>query len=150
MKNNLEKNEYLVKFADYLDHNSSEKEASYIDKLIVFINRDNIERNIMLKKKSSFQKVLVKIADSCDSCGSHEQADMIDSIMQKIHKMPESYMAKKQIARIHESAAELYHLIEEGEVLPDWVESKIAQIESTISSVYKYMRYEKKTYEIQR
>ena len=59
-------------------------------------------------------------------------------------------MAKKQIARIHEAAKDLFYMIEEGEVLPDWVESKIAQIESMLSSVYKYMKYEKHQYEVQR
>lgn len=139
-------NSYLVKFADYLDKNNCKKEADYVDKLIVFLNKESAEKSILMAKKAKFINSLVKLADKCDICESNYCADGLDRTITMVGKMPESYMAKPQLAKIQELAQELFMNIEDGEVLEDWQESKIAQIVSMISAIYDHIKYEKGGY----
>ena len=69
---------YLLKFADFLDQKECKKEADYIDKLILFINKKEAEKRILLSKKSSFINNLIKLADKCDVCSSSHCADGLD------------------------------------------------------------------------
>lgn len=137
---------YLVKFADFLDKNSCKKEADYIDKLLVFLNKESAEKQILLAKKAKFMQSLVKLADKCDVCNSNYCADGLDESMMMVHEMPESYMARPQLAKIHELSEELLMNISDGEPLEDWQESKIAQIVSMLSAVYDHIKYEKGGY----
>jgi len=52
-----------------------------------------------------------------------------------------SYMAKKQLAKISQYAAELYDMINDNEQIEDWKESHIAQIADDIEEVYGSMRF---------
>ena len=99
--------EYLLKFADFLDEKNAKKEADYIDKLILFINK-NAEKNILLTKKSNFINNLVKLADKCDICNSRHCADGLDEDYIQVGHMPESYMAKPQLAKINQLSEELF------------------------------------------
>ena len=52
-----------------------------------------------------------------------------------------SYMAKQQLFTIGTLAFKMWELMEEGEQLEDWMESKIAQTELNITSVVKSYMY---------
>lgn len=53
-----------------------------------------------------------------------------------------SYMAKQQLFIIATLAYEMWQNLEEGTQLEDWMESKIAQSEQSITSVVKAFFYE--------
>jgi hypothetical protein len=52
-----------------------------------------------------------------------------------------SYMAKQQLFTIGTLAFKMWELMEDGEQLEDWMESKIAQTELNITSVVKSFMY---------
>lgn len=53
-----------------------------------------------------------------------------------------SYMAKQQLFTIATLAYKMWENMEDGEQLEDWMESKIAQSESSIISVVKSFMYD--------
>lgn len=53
-----------------------------------------------------------------------------------------SYMAKQQLFTIATLAYKMWEMMDKGEVLEDWMESKIAQSEQSITSVVKAYLYE--------
>jgi len=53
-----------------------------------------------------------------------------------------SYMAKQQLFTIATLAYKMWEMMEEGEELEDWMESKIAQSEQMVSSVVKSYLYD--------
>jgi hypothetical protein len=53
-----------------------------------------------------------------------------------------SYMAKQQLFMIATLAHKMWEMMEDGEQLEDWMESKIAQSESSILSVVKSYMYD--------
>ena len=53
-----------------------------------------------------------------------------------------SYMAKQQLFTIATLAYKMWEIMEEGEQLEDWMESKIAQCDSSITSVVKAYMYD--------
>ena len=53
-----------------------------------------------------------------------------------------SYMAKQQLFTIATLAYKMWEIMEEGEQLEDWMESKIAQSEQSIVSVVKAYMYD--------
>lgn len=53
-----------------------------------------------------------------------------------------SYMAKQQLFTIATLAKTMWEKMEEGDQLDDWMESKIAQAEQSISSVVKSFMYD--------
>lgn len=53
-----------------------------------------------------------------------------------------SYMAKQQLFTIATMAYKMWEMMEDGQQLEDWMESKIAQSESSIISVVKSFMYE--------
>lgn len=56
-----------------------------------------------------------------------------------------SYMAKQQLFTIAVMAYKMWQQMEDGEQLDDWMESKIAQSEQSISSVVKSYLYDELT-----
>ena len=58
-------------------------------------------------------------------------------------------MAKPQLAKINQLSEELFENIQDGEPLDDWMESKIAQIVSMLSSIYDHVKYDKGGFDIQ-
>jgi hypothetical protein len=73
------------------------------------------------------EKQLKRIIDSKVVSESHEEG---------------SYMAKQQLFTIATLAYKMWEMMEEGEQLDDWMETKIAQSESSILSVVKSYMYE--------
>jgi hypothetical protein len=55
----------------------------------------------------------------------------------------EGYMTKGQLYKIGEAALKLHDMIEDGENLPEWMQSKIAQAEQMIQSAYNAFKYDK-------
>jgi len=55
----------------------------------------------------------------------------------------EGYMSKSQLYKIGEAALKLHDMIEDGENLPEWMQSKIAQAEQMIQSAYNAFKYDK-------
>ena len=56
----------------------------------------------------------------------------------------EGYMTKSQLYKIGEYALELHDMIQDGENLPEWMQSKVAQMEKDIGSVKHALEYDKK------
>ena len=121
---------------------------------------------------------LVKIANKLDMLEMYDEADTLDGVITHVYnnlgdfsnldktnispdeafsaghsvseiKHKSSYMAKQQLAEIHELSSKLYFLIEDGEQIDDWQESYIAEIASKLDDVYKKMKYHKGEYGIQ-
>jgi len=55
----------------------------------------------------------------------------------------EGYMTKSQLFKIGEYALKLHDMIEDGENLPEWMQSKVAQMDQMIGSVYHALKYDK-------
>jgi hypothetical protein len=53
-----------------------------------------------------------------------------------------SYMAKQQLFTIATLAYKMWEMMEEGDELEDWMETKIAQSEQSITSVVKSFMYD--------
>ena len=53
-----------------------------------------------------------------------------------------SYMAKQQLFMIATLAHKMWEHLEDGEQLDDWMESKIAQSEESVTSVVKAFMYD--------
>ncbi len=56
-----------------------------------------------------------------------------------------SYMAKQQLFTIATMAQKMWEQLEEGEQLDDWMETKIAQADQSITSVVKAYFYDEIT-----
>ncbi len=59
-----------------------------------------------------------------------------------------NYMAKQQLFTIGTLALQMWEILEEDEQLDDWMESKIAQCESSITAVAKSYFYDEVTDEM--
>jgi len=75
--------------------------------------------------------------------------EQLQSLVNKIKPIQESkdgsYMAKQQLFTIATMAHEMWQALEEGEQLDDWMESKIAQAEQSVTSVVKAFFYDEIT-----
>ena len=60
----------------------------------------------------------------------------------KENKEQGSYMAKQQLFTIATLAYKMWELMEEGEQLEDWMESKIAQSDQMVTAVVKSYMYD--------
>lgn len=56
----------------------------------------------------------------------------------------EGYMTKSQLYKIGQYALELHDMINDGDNLPEWMQSKVAQMEKDIGSVKHAIEYDKK------
>ena len=56
-----------------------------------------------------------------------------------------SYMAKQQLFTMATLAYKMWEMMEEGEQLEDWMESKIAQAEQSVVAVVKAYMYDEVT-----
>ena len=61
-----------------------------------------------------------------------------------------SYMAKQQLFTIATLAYKMWEIMEEGEQLEDWMESKIAQADQMVTSVVKSYMYDELTDDIKK
>jgi hypothetical protein len=54
----------------------------------------------------------------------------------------EGYMTKSQLFKIGEYALKLHDMINDGDNLPEWMQSKVSQMEKDIGSVYHALEYD--------
>jgi len=77
---------------------------------------------------------------------SEEQLQRLVNKIKPINESKDgSYMAKQQLFTIATMAYKMWEALEEGEKLDDWMESKIAQSEQSITSVVKAFFYDEIT-----
>ena len=55
----------------------------------------------------------------------------------------EGYMTKSQLYKIGEYSLKLHDMIQDGENLPEWMQTKVAQMEKDVGSVYHALKYDK-------
>ncbi len=72
---------------------------------------------------------------------TEEQLERMVKILKENHEGG-SYMAKQQLFTLATLAYKMWEIMEEGEQLEDWMETKIAQAEMSISSVVKSYMYD--------
>jgi len=72
---------------------------------------------------------------------SEEQLEILMKNLTEEHKQG-SYMAKQQLFTIATLAHQMWQIMDEGDQLEDWMESKIAQSEQSIISVVKSYLYD--------
>jgi hypothetical protein len=72
---------------------------------------------------------------------TEKQLERMVKILKEEHEEG-SYMAKQQLFTIATLAYKMWEMMEEGEQLEDWMETKIAQSEQSITSVVKSFMYE--------
>ena len=68
----------------------------------------------------------------------------LEKIKQSLHENHDggSYIAKQQLFTIATLAHKMWEMMEEGEQLEDWMETKISQSEQSIISVVKSFMYD--------
>ena len=77
---------------------------------------------------------------------SEEQLARLVNKMKPMNENREgSYMAKQQLFTIATMAQKMWEALEEGEQLDDWMESKIAQADQSVTSVVKAYFYDEIT-----
>jgi hypothetical protein len=77
---------------------------------------------------------------------SEEQLARLVNKMKPINESRDgSYMAKQQLFTIATMAHEMWQALEDNEQLDDWMESKIAQAEQSVTSVVKAFFYDEIT-----
>ena len=73
----------------------------------------------------------------------------LEKLVNKIKPINESkdgsYMAKQQLFTIATMAHKMWEALEEGEQIDDWMESKIAQADQSVTSVVKAYFYDEIT-----
>ena len=76
---------------------------------------------------------------TCETCDDGKEYGSFDDVHGH-HKS--SYMAKPQLSKIANYAQSLHDMIEDGEALEDWQESKIAQMAQMMGDVYHSIEYD--------
>ena len=71
---------------------------------------------------------------------TESQFEKIKQTLQENHEGG-SYMAKQQLFTIATLAYKMWEMMEDNEQLDDWMESKIAQAEQSVTSVVKSFMY---------
>jgi hypothetical protein len=72
---------------------------------------------------------------------TEKQLERMVKILKEEHEEG-SYMAKQQLYTIATLAYKMWEMMEEGEQLEDWMETKIAQSEQSIIAVVKSFMYD--------
>lgn len=72
---------------------------------------------------------------------TEEQLQRMVKILKETHEEEGSYMAKQQLFTIATLAYKMWEMMEEGEQIEDWMETKIAQSEQMVLSVVKSFMY---------
>ena len=81
------------------------------------------------------------IAKTNESCGDMQSIDMeVEAPLEKSDH--EGSMAKRQMFKTAEYAADIFDMIEEGEEFPAWIQSKMTKIADYIGVVKHYLEYD--------
>ena len=83
----------------------------------------------------------------CGSCHTCDDAsyDYMKKSVKVDHDRHSSYMARPQLTKISKYASHLLDMIDEGEELEDWQESKIAQMSQMMGDVYHSIDYDEES-----
>ena len=92
--------------------------------------------------KNDIKQAILEAIQHEASCGEPVHMEPQQSQMHH-HSHDESDMAKSQLHRASEYAAELEHMIHDGEELEAWVQAKITKAADYLSSVKHYLQYNK-------
>jgi hypothetical protein len=76
---------------------------------------------------------------------TEEQLNLIVNALKEEDTRSGSYMAKQQLFVIATMAYKMWEEMEDGEQLEDWMETKIAQAEQSVTSVVKAFMYDELT-----
>jgi hypothetical protein len=70
--------------------------------------------------------------------------DQLKKVVKSLKESDEegSYMAKQQLFTIATLAYKMWEMMEDGEQLEDWMETKIAQSEQSVTAVVKSFMYD--------
>ena len=92
--------------------------------------------------KNDIKQAILEAIQQEASCGDPVHMEPQQSQVHH-HSHDESDMAKSQLHRASEYAAELEHMIHDGEELEAWVQAKITKAADYLSSVKHYLQYNK-------
>ena len=81
---------------------------------------------------------------------TEKQLTQLVKRMSENHHEEGSYMAKQQLFTIATLAYKMWEIMEEGEQLEDWMESKIAQADQMVTAVVKSYMYDELTDDIKK
>ena len=81
---------------------------------------------------------------------TEKQLTQLVKRMSENHHEKGSYMAKQQLFTIATLAYKMWEIMEEGEQLEDWMESKIAQADQMVTAVVKSYMYDELTDDIKK
>ena len=73
---------------------------------------------------------------------TEKQLKSLSKVLKEDKKEEGSYMAKQQLFTMATLAYKMWEMLEDGEQLEDWMESKIAQAEQSVSAVVKSYMYD--------
>lgn len=76
---------------------------------------------------------------------TEKQLQRMVKMLKENHYEEGSYMAKQQLFTIATLAYKMWEIMEEGEQLEDWMESKIAQSDQMVTAVVKSYMYDELT-----
>ena len=76
---------------------------------------------------------------------TEKQLQRMVKMLKENHDEEGSYMAKQQLFTIATLAYKMWEIMEEGEQLEDWMESKIAQADQMVTAVVKSYMYDELT-----
>lgn len=76
---------------------------------------------------------------------TEKQLQRMVKMLKENHHEEGSYMAKQQLFTIATLAYKMWEIMEEGEQLEDWMESKIAQADQMVTAVVKSYMYDELT-----
>lgn len=101
-----------------------------------------------LKKKTMSSKTLNEIKKNYKKYKSAKKiTEDLESKLSKNYKVYEGYvegegkMLRAQLLSIMENAERLYHMVDEGDMLEDWVQSKVTVAEDYLRAVASYIKY---------
>jgi hypothetical protein len=95
------------------------------------IIKEEWEREMLLEMHTEAEEMLVPQGYDETVEGQDQELDY------------EGYMTKSQLYKIGEYSLKLHDMIQDGENLPEWMQSKVAQIEKDVGSVYHALKYYK-------
>lgn len=101
-----------------------------------------------LKKKTMSAKTLTEIKKNYKKYKSAKKiTEDLETKLSKNYKVYEGYvegegkMLRAQLLSIMENAERLYHMVDEGDMLEDWVQSKVTVAEDYLRAVASYIKY---------
>ena len=84
------------------------------------------------------KKIKIKIVEGCDPCGS-EAPFPSENPMPNTHNQEEARMHRTTLAHLMADVKVLLDMIQDGDDLPEWLETKITKAGDYMSSAARYI-----------